>query len=80
MPRRALGVLLIFAAAAGVALGYANAATAASCDRINDFDRALGLGAACSTTPSLGYFAVGAVLAIAGALVIIPWCRRLVED
>jgi hypothetical protein len=36
-------------------------------------------GATCSTTPSVGYFAAGALLAIAGLLVLIPWWRRLVE-
>jgi hypothetical protein len=40
----------------------------------------MGLGAPCSTTPSVGYLWAGAALAIAGVLVIVPWWRRLVED
>jgi len=80
MPRRALGIVLIIAGPAAVAVGFVNAPTASSCNRINDLNRALGPGATCSTTPSVGYFAAGALLVIAGLLVLVPWWRRLVED
>ena len=80
MRRRVLGVLLIVAAPAAVAVGYANAPAASACDRINDYDRALGLGPTCSTAPSALYFWAGVALVIAGLLVIVPWWRRLVED
>ena len=80
MPRRVLGVLLIIAAPVAVAVGYANAPSASTCDRINDFNRALGEGSTCSTAPSTVYLWVGAVLLIAGVLVIVPWWRRLVGD
>jgi hypothetical protein len=58
--RRVLGVLLIVAAPAAVAVGYANAPAASACDRINDYDQALGLGPTCSTAPSAVYFWAGA--------------------
>ena len=80
MPRRGLGIALIIAGPAAVAVGFANAPTASSCNRINDLNRALGLGPTCSTTPSIGYFAAGALLVVAGLLVLVPWWRRLVED
>jgi hypothetical protein len=80
MRRRVLGVLLIVAAPAAVAVGYANAPAASTCDRINDFNRALGLGPTCSTAPSVAYFWAGGLLVIAGLLVIVRWWRRLVED
>ena len=80
MRRRALGVLLIIAAPVAVAIGYANAPSASACSRINDLNRALGAGPACSTAPSAAYFVAGALLAIAGVLIIVPWWRRLVED
>jgi hypothetical protein len=80
MRRRALGVLLIIAAPAAVAVGYANAPSASACSRINDLNRALGAAPTCSTAPSMAYFAVAALLVIAGVLIIVPWWRRLVED
>jgi len=80
MRRRVLGVLFIIAAPATIAIGYANAPSASTCNRINSFNQDLGYGATCSTTPPFGYFAAGALLVIAGLLVIIPWWRRLVED
>jgi hypothetical protein len=80
MPRRVLGIVLIIAGPAAVAVGFMNAPTASSCNRINDLNRALGLGPTCSTTPPVGYFAAGALLVIAGLLVLVPWWRRLVED
>jgi hypothetical protein len=80
MRRRVLGIVLIDAGPAAVAVGYANAPTASSCNSINDSNRALGLGPTCSTAPSAVYFWAGAVLVIAGLLVIVPWWRRLVED
>jgi hypothetical protein len=80
MRRRALGVLLIIAGPVAVAVGYADAPSASTCSRINDLNQALGAGPTCSTAPSAAYFVAGAALVIAGALVIIPWWRRLVED
>jgi hypothetical protein len=80
MRRRALGILLIIAAPVAVAIGYATAPSASACSRINDLNQALGAAPTCSTAPSAAYFAAGAVLVIAGVLVIIPWWRRLVED
>jgi hypothetical protein len=80
MLRRVLGIVLISAGPAAVAVGYANAPSASACDRINDFDRALGAGSTCPTAPSVGYLVAGAVLVIAGVLVVVPWWRRLVED
>jgi hypothetical protein len=77
--RRVLGVLLIIAAAATVAIGYANAPSASTCSTTNSLDRALGQGATCSTSPSAVYFVAAAVLVVAGLLVIVPWWRRLVE-
>jgi hypothetical protein len=80
MRRRALGVLLIIAAPVAVAAGYVNAPSASACSRINDLNQALGEGPTCSTAPSVAYFVAGALLVIAGALIIVPWWRRLVED
>jgi hypothetical protein len=80
MGRRVLGVLLMIGAPAAVAVGYANAPTASACDRVNDLNRALGLGPTCSTAPSATYFWIAAVLAVAGLLVLIPWWRRLVVE
>jgi hypothetical protein len=80
MGRRALGILLIVAAPVAVAVGYSNAPSASACSRINDLNQALGTGPTCSTAPSAAYFAAGALLVIAGVLVIVPWWRRLVED
>jgi hypothetical protein len=80
MRRRALGIVLIVAAPVAVAVGYANAPSASACTRINDLNRALGAGPTCSTAPSAAYFVAGAVLVIAGVLVLVPWWRRLIED
>jgi len=80
MRHRVLGAVLIIAAPAVVAVGYANAPTASACSRINDLNRALGAGPTCSTAPPAAYFLAGAALVIAGVLVLVPWWRRLVED
>ena len=80
MRRRALGVLLIIAAPVAVAIGYMNAPSASACSRINNLNQALGEEPTCSTAPSAAYFVAGALLVIAGVLVIVPWWRRLVED
>ena len=80
MRRRAVGILLIIAAPAAVAVGYANAPSASACGRINDLNQALGEGPTCSTAPSMAYFVAAALLVIAGVLIIVPWWRRLVED
>jgi hypothetical protein len=73
MRRRALGILLIVAA-------HMNAPSASACSRINDLNQALGAAPTCSTAPSVAYFVAGALLVIAGVLVLVPWWRRLVED
>jgi hypothetical protein len=78
--RRVLGIALIVAGPAAVAVGYANAPSASACARINDFNQALGESPTCSTTPSAAYLWLSAALLIAGLLVIIPWWRRLVEE
>jgi hypothetical protein len=80
MRRRVLGIVLIVAAPAAVIVGYLNAPSASSCARINDLNRALGAEPTCSTAPSAAYFVAGALLVLAGVLVIVPWWRRLVED
>ena len=49
MRRRAVGILLIIAAPAAVAIGYANAPSASACSRINDLNQALGEDPTCST-------------------------------
>jgi hypothetical protein len=77
--RRVLGVALIIAAAATVAIGYANAPSASTCRTDNNLSRALGQGMTCSTSPSVSYFVAAAILVVAGLLVIVPWWRRLVE-
>ena len=80
MRRRAVGILLIIAAPAAVAVGYANAPSASACSRINDLNQALGEGPTCSTAPSMAYFVAAALLVIAGVLIIVPWWRRLIVD
>jgi hypothetical protein len=80
MRRRAFGILLIIAAAGTVAFGYGNAPDANTCSTDNNLDRALGMPATCSTTPSAMYFVACAILLIAGLLIIIPWWRRLAAE
>ena len=75
--RRALGILLIVAGPAMVVIGYLIAPSASSCAAANSIAFELGQPATCSTTPSVAYFAVGAVLLVAGLLVTLPWARWL---
>jgi hypothetical protein len=80
MRRRALGIALIVAGIAAVAVGYLNAPSASACARINDLNQALGAEPTCSTAPAALYFWAAAGLAIAGLLVLVPWWRRLVQE
>jgi hypothetical protein len=75
--RRALGILLIIAGPVIVGIGYSTAPSASSCATANNIAFELGEPATCSPTPSVLYFAVGAVLLIAGLLVMVPWARWL---
>jgi hypothetical protein len=74
--RRALGILLVIAGPVIVAIGYRNTPSASACAMANNIARELGESATCSATPSALYFAAGAVLLIAGLLVIVPQWRR----
>jgi hypothetical protein len=78
LSRRALGILLLIAAAAVLAAGYAAAPSAATCTAVNNLDLELGNPATCSTTPPMVYFIGAAILLIAGLLAIVPW-RRLAD-
>jgi len=78
--RRALGILLVVAGPAIVAIGYRNTPSASTCATVNGIARELGQPATCSTTPSALYFAAGALVLIAGVLVTVPWWRRLTAD
>jgi hypothetical protein len=80
MSRWVPGVLLIVAAPATIAVGYANAPSASACSRINDLSEGMGLGPTCATTPPVGYFVAAGLLLLAGLLVVIPWWRRLTEE
>lgn len=73
--RRALGLLLIIAAAAVIAVGYGTAPSAAACTAANNLALELGNPVTCSTTPPMGYFVGTIILLIAGLLVIVPWWR-----
>jgi hypothetical protein len=76
--RRALGILLIIAAAAVITVGYVTVPSAAACTAANKLNLELGNPATCSTTPPAVYFAGAIILLIAGLLIIVPW-RRLAE-
>ncbi len=73
--RRAVGILLIIAAAAVLAVGYGTAPSAAACTAANNLALELGNPATCSTTPPAAYFIGAAILLIAGLLVLVPWSR-----
>jgi hypothetical protein len=73
--RRALGILLIIAAAAVIAVGYGTAPSAATCTAANNLALELGNPATCSATPPAAYFIGAIILLIAGLLVIVPWWR-----
>jgi hypothetical protein len=73
--RRALGILLIIAAAAVVAVGYGTAPSTAACAAANNLALELGNPATCSATPPLAYFVGALILLIAGLLVLVPWWR-----
>ena len=75
--RRALGVLLVIAGPAIVAVGYLHVPSASSCAMANGIALDLGKPPTCSTTPSSLYFIVAAALVIAGLLVAMPWSRWL---
>ena len=73
--RRAVGILLIIAAVAVLAAGYATAPSAAACAAVNNLALELGNPATCSTTPPAAYFIGALILLIAGVLVLVPWWR-----
>jgi hypothetical protein len=73
--RRALGILLLSAAAAVIAVGYGTAPSAAACTAANNLALELGNPVTCSTTPPAAYFIGALVLLIAGLLVLVPWWR-----
>jgi hypothetical protein len=73
--RRAAGILLILAAAAVIAVGYAIAPSAAACRAANNLALELGNPMTCSTTPPMADFIGAIVLLISGLLIIVPWWR-----
>jgi len=75
--RRVLGILLIIAGPVIVGLDYLTAPSASSCTAANSIAFELGEPATCSTTPSALYFVAGAVLLLAGVLIMMPWGRWL---
>lgn len=75
--RRVLGILLVIAGPVIVGIGYLTAPSASSCTAANNIAFELGQPATCSTTPSVLYFAAGAVLLVAGVLALVPWARLL---
>jgi hypothetical protein len=78
--RYPLGILLAIAGPVVVGVGYLKAPSASACTAANAIALDLGQPATCSTTPSPLYFVAGAVLLIAGVLIILPWSRWLVGD
>ena len=74
--RRALGISLVIAAAAVIAVGYGTAPPATACTTANNLALELGNPLTCSTTPPTAYFICAIVLLIAGLLVVVPWWRR----
>jgi hypothetical protein len=77
--RRAIGILLVIAGPVVVVIGYLKAPSGSACSVANGIARDLGQQATCSTMPSMTYFGAGAVLVIAGLLVIMPWSRWLTD-
>ena len=73
--RRTLGIVLIIAAAAVLAAGYATAPSAAACTRANNLALELGNPATCSTTPPAVSLIGAVILLIAGLLILVPWWR-----
>ena len=73
--RRAVGILLMIAAAAVLAVGYGTAPSAAACTTANNLALELGNPEACSTTPPAAYFIGAIILLIAGLLILVPWWR-----
>ena len=73
--RRALGIALVIAAAAVIAVGYATAPSAAACTAANNLALELGNPATCATTPPMAYFIGAIILLIAGLLALVPWWR-----
>ena len=74
--RLAAGILLMIAGPLVVGIGYLRAPAASACATVNSIDLDLGKPASCSTTPSLLWFAAGAVLLVAGLLVAMSTLRR----
>jgi hypothetical protein len=75
--RRVLGILLVIAGPVVVGVGYVTAPSASSCTVANNIAFELGQPETCSPTPSALYFAAGAVLLVAGVLIMMPWARWL---
>ena len=69
------GILLMIAGPVIVWIGYLRAPAASACARINSINLDLGKPASCSTTPSLLWFAVGAVFLVAGLAVVLTRSR-----
>jgi hypothetical protein len=74
--RLAAGILLMIAGPLVVGIGYLRTPAASACATVNSIDLDLGKPASCSTTPSLLWFAAGAVLLLAGLLVAVSTLRR----
>lgn len=70
------GILLMIAGPVVVGIGYLRAPAASACATVNSIDLDLGKPASCSTTPSLLWFAAGAVLFVAGLLLAMTRRRR----
>lgn len=75
--RRVLGILLVIAGPVVVGVGYLTAPSASSCTMANNIAFELVQPQTCSAIPSALYFAAGAVLLVAGVLIIMPWARWL---
>ena len=70
------GILLMIAGPVVVWSGYLRMPSASACARANSINLDLGKPASCSTTPSLLWFAAGAVLLVAGLLLVLAGRRR----
>jgi len=77
--RRVLGILLTIAGPAIVAVDYLRVPSAGACAAANGIALDLGEPTRCSTTPSPLYFIVGAILLVAGLVLVMPWSRWLTE-
>jgi hypothetical protein len=70
------GILLMIAGPVVIAIGYLRVPAASACATVNGIDLDLGKPASCSTTPSLPWFAAGAVLLVAALLLALAGRRR----